>query len=169
MIQINFYPEGDKEEHFEATKEYQNIWDKEGIKIIEAIQKKCGLSFKEGIVRAIIFEGASRSNPLKLRSSYNADNKKSVLVHELVHRILVDNNIKIPGGANFKEDLHKAIYLVLYDIWADLFGENFAMASKDRECILNSAYKKAWSWALSFPKEERAKKFKEITLKYQKT
>ena len=54
-----------------------------------------------------------------------------------------------------------------YDVWADVFGEDFAEAGKERECG-NLIYKKAWQWALSFSKEERTKKFQEMRQKYQK-
>ncbi len=168
MLQINFYPESDKREDIKAAEEYQDIWDKEGVKIVTAIEKYSNLTFKIKIIKALVFEGASSSNPLKLRNSYSFDIKRSTLIHELIHILLRDNNIKIPGKINFKEDLHKVIYLILYDVWVDLFGKNLAMVSKDKECVINLVYKKAWSWALSFPKEERMVKFQEMKKKYQK-
>lgn len=167
MLQINFYPENDKKEYIKAAKEYQDIWDKEGIKIVTAIEKYSKLAFKTKTIKALVFEGISSSRPLRLRSSWDSNMKKVALTHELAHMILGDNNIKIPSGASFQEELHKVIYLVLYDIWVDLFGENFAKASRDRECG-NLTYKKAWDWALSFNKEERTIKFQEMKKKYQK-
>ena len=40
MIQINFYPDSDKEELIESSKQYQNIWNKDGQKIIKLSETK---------------------------------------------------------------------------------------------------------------------------------
>lgn len=169
MLQINFYPEGNKKEFIKAKKEYQGIWEKDGMKIIVAFEKNSRLKFKKSLIKAVVFEGISQSRPLKLKSSWDYEMKKAALTHELAHIILGDNNIKIPDKdkENFQENLHKVIYLFLYDSWFDSFGENFAKIAKDKECG-NPVYKRAWDWALSFPKEERAIKFKEMKDKYQK-
>ena len=171
MLQINFYPESNKEEYIKAVKEYQNIWDKKGIEIVAMFEKYSGLKFKQRVIKALIFEDISTSRPLRLRSSWDFNMKKAALTHELAHIILFDNNFYFPG--NFGEEdftlkSHQAIYLFLYDVWVGLFGEKFAETTKDRECG-NPVYKKAWKWALSFSKETRAIKLKEITSKYQKT
>lgn len=169
MFQINFYPESEKEEYIRAVREYQDIWDKEGTKIVTAIEKYSKLSFKTKIIKALVFEGVSSSRPLKLRSSNNPDMKKGTLIHELVHIILSDNNFYFPGDfrEDFTEGSHRVTYLILYDVWSDLFGESFAKKIREFECG-NPIYKKAWDWALSFNKEERAIKFQEMKNKYQK-
>lgn len=67
------------------------------------------------------------------------------------------------------EELHKVIDLILYDIWTDLLGKEGAEDNKEVEIGYgNLDYKRTWEWALSFSKEERAKKFQEMRLKYQK-
>jgi len=169
MLQINFYPESDKKEYIKAAKEYQDIWQKEGPKIIKVIEKYSGLPFKTKIINALTFEGVSRSTPLQLRSSYNSNRKKGALIHELTHRLLIDNNFWFPDEKNFIEELHKVIDLILYDIWADLLGKDGAEDNKEVEMNYgNPIYKRAWEWALSFSKRERSEKFKEMRRKYQR-
>ncbi len=168
MLQINFYPESDKKEFVKAAAEYQKIWEKEGQKIVKAIEKYSGLTFKTKVINALTFEGISYSSPLQLNSSYNPSRKEGTLVHELIHRLLVENNFWLPEE-NFLEEVHKIIDLILYDIWVELLGEKGAKDNKEVEIGYgNPAYKKAWDWALSFPKEKRAKKFQEMRTKYQK-
>jgi hypothetical protein len=168
MLQINFYPESNKKEYIKAAEEYQKIWGKEGAKIVKVIEKYSGLTFKTKVINALTFEGISYSMPMQLRSSYNSSRKKAALIHELIHRLLIDNNFWFKQK-NFTEEVHKVIDLILYDIWVDLLGKDGAEDNKKVEISYgNPAYKKAWEWALSFSKEERAKKFKKMRLKYQK-
>jgi len=167
MININFYPESDKEEYVSAAKEYSEIWKKDGIKIFNAIENFSGLKFKTKLINAVTFEGPSYSLPLRLRSSYPESHKKATLIHELCHRILVDNYFYIFDNKNLSEDIHKIIYLFLYDIWVDLLGKKIANESKDVEIGYgDTTYKNAWGWALSFDKEARKLKFKEMVEKY---
>ncbi|MCJ7804796.1 hypothetical protein MUP35_03645 [Patescibacteria group bacterium] len=117
-----------------------------------------------------MFEGISSSRSLKLRSSNDSNMKKGALIHELTHMLLSDNNFYFPGDfteEGFTEKSHRAIYLILYDVWSDLFGESFAKKIREVECG-NPIYNKAWDWALSFNKEERTIKFQEMKKKYQK-
>ncbi len=167
MLQINFYPESDKEEYIKAAKEYQKIWQEDGQKIVKTIEKYSRLAFKTKTINAFTFEGISYSMPMCLKSSYNSNRKKGALVHELIHRLLIDNNFWFKQK-NFKQELHKVIDLILYDIWVDLLGEDGAKDNKKVEISYGDpAYKRAWEWALSFSKKERAKKFQEMREKYQ--
>jgi hypothetical protein len=43
-----------------------------------------------------------------------------------------------------------------------LYGSEFADKAVDNEKKFSESYKEAWEWALSFSKEERSKKFREI-------
>ena len=46
MLQINFYPESNKEEYIKAAEDYKDIWEKDGQKISKLIEKYSGLIFK---------------------------------------------------------------------------------------------------------------------------
>jgi len=169
MLQINFYPESGKDEFIKAAKEYKEIWSNDGQRIIELIQRYSSLTFTTKIINAVTFEGISYSTPMQLRSSYPYKHKEATLIHELLHRLLMDNNYLIGKNVDFNEEVHKIIDLILYDIWTELLGETIAKESKEIEIGYgNPAYKNSWDWALSFSKEERTTKFLEMRQKYQK-
>jgi len=167
MLQINFYPESDKIFFIKAANEYSEIWKKDRQKIIKLIEKYSQLTFKTKVINAVTFEGISYSTPMRLKSSYSSDQKETTLVHELLHRLLVDNNFWFDKKDTFHEDIHKIIDLILYDIWVELLGKDLANKSKDIEIGYGDpTYKKAWDWALSFSKKQRALKFQEMTKRH---
>ena len=169
MLQVNFYPESDKKEDIKAAGEYSEIWKKDRQKIIKLIEKYSQLTFKTKVINAVTFEGISYSTPMRLRSSHSFDQKEATLVHELLHRLLIDNNFWFDKKDTFHEDIHKTIDLILYDIWVELLGKDLANKSKDIEIGYGDpTYKKAWDWALSFSKKQRELKFQGMTKKYQR-
>ena len=159
-VKIKFTPEGEK--FAAATKEYEAIWQAEGDRVIKAMEKVSGLKFKETEIETIVFEGVSRSgypgeSPMKMRASYTADTKKATLIHELGHRHISQIE-KRPEGI----DEHSVLFLILYDIWVDLYGEKFAKEQVEIEKSRRGPYPKAWEYALGMTRKEREKKFKEI-------
>jgi len=159
-VKVSFSAETEK--YGQATTEYQEIWNREGKRIIEAMERVSGVGFTERQVGAIVYEGVSWSGfgnkPMKLRASYPLDVKKATLVHELGHRLLVN----VPKTKEVDE--HRVLFLVLYDIWESLYGRDFAdrmvEVEKKRKGLYD--YESAWKWALSMSKEERAAKFKAL-------
>jgi hypothetical protein len=159
-IQVRFAPESEK--YAQATTEYRAIWNSEGKRIVEAMEKVSGVEFAEREVQAIVYEGVSWSGygnePMKLRASYPSDVKKATLIHELGHRLLS----RIPKTKEIDE--HTVLFLVLYDIWESLYGRDFAErmveVEKQRKGLYD--YESAWKWTLSMSKEERAAKFKAL-------
>lgn len=49
---------------------------------------------------------------------------------------------------------------ILFDIWTELYGENFARAQVNIEPERMLVYKEAWEWALLKDKYERQAEFK---------
>ena len=141
----------------------RRAWADEGSKIIEAMERGSGLTFLETHVRAVIFEGTSRSGvgdtPMYLRASYPADVKKATLVHEHGHRLIAQLR-------NRPTDLdeHRVLFLFLYDVWESLWGKDFA----DEHVKIESGrtglydYETAWKWALSMSKGQRASRLADI-------
>lgn len=158
MIEIKFYPDSDKPEFIEAAETYQQIWDSDSKRIIDTIEKVSGLRFQETLINAVVFEGTSHSHPLCLRASYPDKIKKGTLIHELCHRIIH------PMISERTPELHKIIFLILYDIWLGLYGKEFADKNVEVESKRGEIYKEAWRWILSFDKETRKKKFSDFKL-----
>ncbi|HEX8160430.1 MAG TPA: hypothetical protein VF538_00915 [Pyrinomonadaceae bacterium] len=159
-VRVSFSPESEK--YAQATKEYQDIWNSEGKRIIEAMERVSGIKFTENDIRAIVYEGVSWSgfgnDPMKLRASYPPGVKKATLIHELGHRLLA----RLPKTKEMDE--HRVLFLALYDIWESLYGKDFAdkMVEVERKRRGLYDYESAWKWALSLSKEERATKFKAL-------
>ena len=166
MISLNFKPLYNKKDLVKATKEYQEIFQKDGQKIIDAFEEIGGKKFKETKIDVLVYEGISTSGrknePMKLRASYPHDVKKATLIHELGHRFLFDCE------DNEKElDSHQILFLILYDIWTKLYGTKFAneqvKVESGRKGIYD--YEKTWKWTLNLTKKDREKIFREGILK----
>lgn len=157
-VDLRFSPQSDT--FADATKEYQAIWAAEGNKMIDAMERVTRLTFVENRVQVTVFEGVSRSggpgSPMRMRASYPADTKKATLVHELGHRHLSQLKVR-----PLDVDEHRLLFLVLYEIWVDVYGESFANAQvnveKQRRGIYD--YEAAWNWALELGKDGRSARF----------
>lgn len=156
---INFHPDSDKPELISATFIYRKIWQEEGDKIVDSYLKIAGLNFTEKEFNAIIYEGVSRSVPLCFRASYSDEQKLATIIHELGHRLLIGNGL--PQRDNITE-IHKDLNLVLYDVWTDLYGQEFADRNVEVESARTSFYKEAWEWALAMDKQQRQEAFKKL-------
>ena len=160
-VNMTFTPQNQR--FTEAAEAYRSLWAGEGTKIIEAMERGSGLTFLETHVKAVIFEGTSRSGvgdvPMYLRASYPADVKKGTLVHEHGHRLIAQLRNR-PADL----DEHRVLFLFLYDVWVSLWGKDFADAQVEFDSGLTGLYdyRAAWQWALSISQEQRASRFAEI-------
>lgn len=166
MLQIKFDPESDKKHLIIAAKEYTQIWNKEGGKIVLAIEEQSNMVFMTTAINALIFDGISYSVPLQLNYQLTIEEKRAEITHELIHRLFYDHNFWF-AVPNINKEAHKTVYLLLFDIWEKLLGTDSAEANKNREINYGDPdYKEAWKWALSFTKKERAKQFQIMKLHY---
>ena len=169
MFNINFIKDSDREDVKEiidkGLNEYKDIWSKDGERIVKVIEKVSGLGFKENEINAIVYESSlpSRSFPLSLKASIPLNIKPGLLVHELCHRLLSGNRVRIKAK-EYKDlslEIHKVLNLILYDSMINLYG-----ADKTKKLIKwesssrSEIYKQAWNWLLGFDKKTRAEKFK---------
>ncbi len=85
-----------KNEVLGKIKKYQKEWLKYEKKILLALIKVSGLSFNRDILDVYIVSGSPRqlSNPIIIKSGLLPSEFVDVLTHELIHRLLVLNNIK---------------------------------------------------------------------------
>lgn len=159
MLKIYFHPECDISRFIEGVEEYKKIWAEDGEKITEAIKKISGLNFRADTYNAIILDNKpSGSYPLVLLSSYSPEKKKSTLVHELTHKVIPRNDaMKASEVEN-----HKILNLILYDIWVELYGKEFADNSVTGELAWGDTYKQAWDFTLALTKEQRITEFQKF-------
>jgi len=162
-VTMTFTPQEKKPEWVTAAQEYDRIWAAEADHVIGGMEQITHLKFPEGKVRAEIYEQASFSGggkrPMLLRASYTAEIKQATLVHELGHRMNAQLRTR-PADL----DEHRLLFLYLYDLWADLYGPQFAdrnvAVERTRKGLYD--YDAAWTWALSMPKPERAARFAQV-------
>jgi hypothetical protein len=149
-----------------AADEYKVIWNSEGDRIANALREATGLSLESGPVRAIVCECVSysgyRETPMQLRASYPEDTKRATLVHELSHRLISD---VAPGSV----DQHQVIFLFVYDVWVQLWGEEFA----DAQVVVESGrrglydYASAWRDALALGAAGRRERWRALRAEWQ--
>ena len=168
-MQINFYPEQNNPKFEKAVEEYSELWQKEGKKITETIEKVSGLKFKEKVINALIYNEISYSLPLQLQAGLSIEHERGIITHELCHRLIVGNDAKfkkLPKDPfKWNIEVHKPVMLILYDVWTMLYGEDFAEKEVAYEISLwthgeISPYKVVWDWALAMTKAERKKEFR---------
>jgi hypothetical protein len=144
-----------------ATQEYRDIWAKEGPRIVAAMERKTGLRFEPGPIDVNVYEGTSYSGerggrPMQLRASYPEPTKRGTLVHELGHRLA--------AGVPFKGDHHELIFLFVYDVWVDLWGQAFAddqvNVESQRKGLVD--YEGIWKKTLMLSAAERASRLQQI-------
>lgn len=149
----------------DAVREYRRIWDTEGKRIVEAMERATSLRLEAGPIPVVVFEGASSSGfrdiPMKLRASYPEPTKRATLVHELAHRLISE---RIPKTF----DSHPIIFLFVYDVWVELWGKQFA----DEQVVIESGrrglydYETAWKNTLKLTAQERAEQFKKFVIEH---
>ncbi len=162
MIAINFYPESDLKDFSEAVIFFREYWNNEGLDIIKKIEEISGLSFVETEINALVSNVKSSSHPLTLRYNNEENIKKAVLIHELVHRILFQRK---QSDAILKTslDVHKFLFLILTDIFLELYGEKFLEKAIIWDSNLSDMYQNSWQWTKKYKtKTERQVAFKEI-------
>ena len=158
-LKVNFTASA--EDFRAATEEYREIWAREGGRIVASMERATGLRFEPGPIEVTVYEGTSYSGdrggrPMFLRAGYQPETKRGTLVHELAHRLAAD----VP----FKGDHHELIFLFVYDVWVDLWGQEFADSQVKVEGLRKGIvdYDSIWKRSLAIPAAERARRLREI-------
>ena len=142
-----------------AVIEYEEIWRQHGSSIVSAFEEATGVALSEEVIEARVWEAISKSGrqdePMYLRASYPEPTKKAALVHELGHRYLLELNAPNPY-----EDIHYPLSLLLYRVWTDIWGLDFADSQVEVEKARSKRYRRAWRWVCSLSRQERESKWK---------
>lgn len=165
MLTVNFHPDSDNLELVAAADDYAHLWQADGDQIVARLNGATGPTFVEEFINAIVFEGVSQSHPLCLRASHPTETKKETLIHELCHRLIQGNRSRLGLPAyRPSEQLqnHQLIDLFLFDVWVDLYGEEFARRQVEVESERQPFYKEAWGWPLSMGRGERETKLRAV-------
>ena len=151
-----------------SVKEYKEIWQKDGGRIVKIMEQISGLRFLDSNIKVFVYYGIPYSGkdihtPMLLRAYNSLDREKAVLIHELCHRLLFSLDLS-------KTDClkHQPLFLILYDIWAELYGKKFADGQVKYDINIKSApidYKKVWDSVLKLSKKKRAEQFASIVRK----
>ena len=161
-IRIEFIAQSDT--FAPAAREYERLWATDGERIVRAMEAVSGLrfaypAFADTAIRAIVFDGVSnsgyRTSPMRLRASYAPDTKKATLIHELGHRLQA-------GLFRRDEEEHGPLFLWVYDVWTQLYGQQLADEQVLIEKRRGGPYPKAWDEALALSATERAARWRAL-------
>jgi len=142
--------------HESAARAYRSIWERDGTRIITALEARTCMRFPETSVGALVGDNVSDSggpeHPMSLRASYDLDVKRATLVHELGHRHLWQLTQRLD-----EVDGHRTLYLILESVWADVWGDGFAAARVHGESSWQASYDyaSAWAWARALTIDQR--------------
>ena len=158
---VSFVP---AEPHFApATDEYRKLWETEGDRIVAAMEAATGLQFPATPIEAIVNNGRPMTSydgrSMRLSARYSPAYKRATLVHEMGHRL----SFLLPRSVEL--DDHRLLYLFLYDVWADLYGEAFADRMVSIERRIGPSYAAAWDWALAMTRDERQARLRALQVR----
>lgn len=147
------------EEYRKITEDYEKAWQPYEKKILKAMCDILGLSFRHNIIDVYIAPWMyAYSTPMVVGVTYSPDRFVEVLTHELLHRLLTENNEtdwkkidvarweKVFGKHDFNVTVHIPVHAVYQAIFDDILGEP-QRTKNDRElCRQWPAYDKAWQY-----------------------
>jgi hypothetical protein len=147
----------------ETAAYYRQLWAAEGPRIVVALERVSGFAFPNRPLEIILHDGRPMTgfgcSMMRLRGSYAGRHATGTLIHELGHCLAAQ---VLPTAGL---DDHRLLYLFLYDVWTDLYGQDFAddMVRIERRIPTGYDYDAAWSWALAMTREERQARLRELS------
>ncbi|HET9429293.1 MAG TPA: hypothetical protein VFO69_13130 [Allosphingosinicella sp.] len=137
----------------EPAEAYRRIWETDGSRIVRSMEEIVGVEYPASAIEVIISKGrpmtAFDGRTIRLRAGYSPNYMKATMVHELGHRLAFTLR-RLPGL-----DDHELLYLFLYDVWTDLYGQPFADRMARIERRIGPSYAAAWDFALGLSRDER--------------
>jgi hypothetical protein len=150
-----------------ATKAYENIWQNDGEKIVQAMEKYTGLHFQQDEIHVIIHNEQSASGmdgvPMRLNiHNTSLNEKRNALVHELSHRLLFGNDLYAPDSEGADGDETRA-FLFQGDVLREVYGEEmYAFWADSDPDLFTENHRKLLAPILSLTLAERQEMIKEF-------
>lgn len=148
------------EEMAEIVKAYQTAWKPYETTILEAITKKTGLSFRQNTIDVYIAPWLyAFSEPMVIGVTYSPDRFVEILAHEIMHRLLSDNNetseyamsqeelSKLYGqDFSFVTLIHIPVHALMQHVFNDVLNEPRRTLRDKEMCKKYDEYDKAWEY-----------------------
>lgn len=150
-------------------KKYQELWAKQGDKILVGLQRTTGIVFKRNQIEVHMVSGNGRAfnSPIVMKSRYSDVDFINVLTHELIHCLYSDNRNKVndvicdprfDSTSNTTQN-HIVLHAVLKYIYLDVLKEPKHLKADIKFCT-SADYKEAWSIVEAGDYKEIIKAFK---------
>lgn len=143
----------------EIVAKYQTAWKPYEHKILEGMSETLGLTFRQNIIDVYIAPWFyAFSDPMVIGVTYDPNRFVEVLTHELLHRLLTDNNqtlydteydkqwAKIFGEHDFTTLVHIPVHAGLQAIFDDVLGEPERTKRDKAKCKKHNGYREAWEY-----------------------
>lgn len=146
------------QEILDRLPELKKDWDRVEEGVIKSIEDATHLSFLESIPCYIVGRARPYSDPLTIplffkgSKNYDAYHFIHTLTHELIHVILVQNNIKILSletATKFKTELrslivHIYVHAIHEYVFRSVFSEEDLIIEKEKSKALPDLYYRSW-------------------------
>lgn len=137
-------------------KQVEKYFDNNEKKILNGLQKITGLSFSKNIMDIYLIDStstASTSKPTIVGTKGTPQKIVRVIIHELIHNLLWDNNerknwenkiIKLYPKENKSTAIHIAVHTILEAIYIEVLKKPKEIEKDIEECQNWPSYKRAW-------------------------
>jgi hypothetical protein len=155
-----------------AAGRYSRFWDENQVAILTAFYSHTGLRFKQRQITVHIREdgrskAGNKHHPMELSLTWTEHQGVAcTLIHELAHRLIIGNDIEAADDSHYNYNVHRQLYLFLYDVYVDVLGESVAKQEVARESVSHDYYEKAWLWVLDMDYSERQATFSRLKERY---
>lgn len=163
------------EEYEEIVETYQKVWQPYEAKILKGMCDTLGLSFRQDIIDVYIAPWMNAySDPMVIGVTFTPERFIEVFTHELIHRLLTDNNqsrydtdyVKEWQKLFSKEHdwnalVHIPVHATLQAVFEDVLGEPKRISHDKKLCKQWPAYDAAWEYVEKTGHKKIIKQLKE--------
>lgn len=163
------------EEYEEIVETYQKVWQPYEAKILKGMCDTLGLSFRQDIIDVYIAPWMNAySDPMVIGVTFTPERFIEVFTHELIHRLLTDNNqsrydtdyVKEWQKLFSKEHdwnvlVHIPVHATLQAVFDDVLGEPERTNHDKKLCEQWPAYDAAWGYVEKAGHKKIIKQLKE--------